>query len=155
MNIHELKILPQYFNEVREKKKTFELRKDDRDYKVGDILILKEWNPDEIYGTVDEEETHYSGKKVVRQITSILRDIDPAIGISSLDGYAILSIKETEYDVELEWKSDMIEWGEIYCPFLGRSVMTYYPNGCRPYDSITNPFLNDDGEVYYYEVLFY
>lgn len=151
MKIHELKILPQYFKEVEENKKTFELRKDDRDYKVGDVLLLKEWNPNETYTTVDDEETHYSGKKVVRIITNILRDIDPAIGISSLDGYAILSIKELEYDVEMEWQSDMIEWGEIYCPFVDKTVMTYYPNGCRAYDSITNPFLSEDGDVYYFK----
>lgn len=62
--------------------------------------------------------------------------------------YSIL--KETG-DKELEWKSDMIEWGEIYCPFLGREVMTYYPNGTHAYDTITNPFLDEEGWVYYYK----
>ncbi|WP_261780974.1 hypothetical protein [Clostridium botulinum] len=54
-------------------------------------------------------------------------------------------------DKELEWKSEMTEWGEIYCPFLGRDVMTYYPTGMRPYDTITNPFVDEDGGVYYYK----
>ena len=93
MKIHELKILPQYFKEVEENKKTFELRKDDRDYKVGDVLLLKEWNPNETYTAVDDEETHYSGKKVVRIITNILRDIDPAIGISSLDMFNAIAVR--------------------------------------------------------------
>ena len=44
MKIHELKILPQYFEKVLDGSKTFELRKDDRGYEVGDILILKEFN---------------------------------------------------------------------------------------------------------------
>lgn len=42
--IHELKILPQYFEAVQSGLKTFEIRKNDRDYKVGDTLVLKEYN---------------------------------------------------------------------------------------------------------------
>ena len=41
----ELKILPEYFSAVTEGVKTFEARKNDRDYKVGDVLILREWSP--------------------------------------------------------------------------------------------------------------
>lgn len=40
---HELKILPQYFNSVIRGDKRAELRKNDRDYQVGDVLILREW----------------------------------------------------------------------------------------------------------------
>lgn len=39
--IHELKIIPQYFEAVVKGIKTFELRKNDRDYKVGKMKILK------------------------------------------------------------------------------------------------------------------
>lgn len=38
---HELKILPKYFSEVYSGNKTFEVRKNDRNFKVGDMLILK------------------------------------------------------------------------------------------------------------------
>lgn len=151
MKIHELKILPQYFDEIKRGDKTFELRKNDRDYKKGDILLLKEWNPDEEYLTVDDEVTNYTGKKIVKIVTSILTDIDSAVGSVSLNDYVILSIKDIDADVQLEWKSDMNEWGEIYCPFLDKSVMTYYPNGSRPYDTVTSPFLNEDGDVYFYK----
>ena len=41
---HELKILPQYFEAVWSGRKTFEVRFDDRGYKVGDVLVLKEWD---------------------------------------------------------------------------------------------------------------
>ena len=41
--IHELKILPEYFNEVQSHNKQFELCKDDRDYHVGDWILLKEF----------------------------------------------------------------------------------------------------------------
>lgn len=47
MKIHELKILPEYFDAVISGRKRFEIRKNDRDYKVGDQLILKEWSQDD------------------------------------------------------------------------------------------------------------
>lgn len=151
MKIHELKILPKYFEEVVKGDKTFELRKNDRGFEKGDILLLKEWDPNKEYFTVDDEKTNYSGKKIVKRISSVLNDIEPSIGLKWLDEFVILSIKDIETDIELEWKSDMNEWGEIYCPFLKKNVMTYYPNGCRAYDTITNPFINQDGVIYYYQ----
>lgn len=59
-DIHELKILPMWFNAVVNENKNFEIRKNDRDYKVGDMLILKEWNNGE-----------YTGREVWRQIQYI------------------------------------------------------------------------------------
>lgn len=146
---HELKILPEYFEAVRTGIKTFEVRKKDRDFKVGDVLMLKEFNLQEKYETIEGAETYFSGRKVLRQITYIFKDELESMGLNK--DYVILGIKPIDEDVELEWKSDMIEWGEIYCPFLNKSIMTYYPNGCRAYDSITNPLINEDGEVYYYK----
>ena len=43
--IHTLKILPEYFDAVRRGDKNFELRKDDRNFQVGDIVILNLWMP--------------------------------------------------------------------------------------------------------------
>lgn len=40
---HELKILPQYYEEVKAGNKNFELRKNDRDYMEHDTVILKAW----------------------------------------------------------------------------------------------------------------
>lgn len=42
--IHELKIEPAYFNVVHNGDKSFEVRKKDRNYKVGDYLALNEYN---------------------------------------------------------------------------------------------------------------
>ena len=39
---HDLKILPQYFEAVIKGRKKFELRKNDRDFNVGCILLNKE-----------------------------------------------------------------------------------------------------------------
>jgi len=41
MKTHELKLDIKYFDDVKSGKKNFEIRKNDRDFKVGDILELK------------------------------------------------------------------------------------------------------------------
>ena len=40
MKIHELKLDTFYFDDVKSGVKTFEIRKNDRDYQVGDLLSL-------------------------------------------------------------------------------------------------------------------
>lgn len=50
---HEIKVLPDYFKEVIAGNKNFELRLNDRDYKVGDTVILLEWSTS----------TGYTGRK--------------------------------------------------------------------------------------------
>lgn len=40
MKIHELKLDTFYFDDVKSGLKTFEIRKNDRDYQVGDLLSL-------------------------------------------------------------------------------------------------------------------
>jgi len=46
MTVHKLKLHPNYFDAVANGIKTFEIRKDDRDYKVGDTLHLYEFDPE-------------------------------------------------------------------------------------------------------------
>ena len=78
MMIHELKILPEYFEAVAGGAKSFELRKDDRGFTVGDEIILKEWNG-----------TEYTGRSVKNQISYILKNYT---GLA--EGYAILSLRD-------------------------------------------------------------
>lgn len=55
---HELKCRPEYFQRIVSGQKTFEVRKNDRNYQVGDTLVLKEFDPaigfpdHGLYGTV-------------------------------------------------------------------------------------------------------
>lgn len=79
--VHELKILPKWFNDVRSRKKNFEMRKNDRDFKVNDKLILKEW-----------ERGKYTGKELERFIEYIYYG-DGTYGLS--DEYVILGLTET------------------------------------------------------------
>jgi len=61
---HELKCWPEYFAKVDDGSKTFEVRKDDRGYKQGDILVLREWDP--VFA-------RYSGRSIHKRVTFILR----------------------------------------------------------------------------------
>ena len=60
MNIHELKTWPEYFQEVDNGNKPFEIRKNDRGFEVGDELLLMEWNP---------ETEAYTGRGIAKRVT--------------------------------------------------------------------------------------
>jgi len=79
MKTHKLKILPEYFNKVVEGTKTFEVRLNDRDFKIGDCLVLKEWNNGE-----------YTNREYNATVTYIL---DSKSGYVS-KGYVIMAIKK-------------------------------------------------------------
>jgi hypothetical protein len=63
VTVHHLKTWPEYFQEVYNQRKTFEVRKADRPYRVGDELLLREWDP---------EQEGYTGRDCARTITYIL-----------------------------------------------------------------------------------
>lgn len=45
--IHELKVVPPYFDSPVAGSMTFEVRRNDRAYQRGDILRLREWHPEQ------------------------------------------------------------------------------------------------------------
>lgn len=47
---HDLKILPEFFGDVVSNRKRFEIRRNDRDFRVGDVLRLLEWDNGRITG---------------------------------------------------------------------------------------------------------
>lgn len=63
--IHELKIEYQYFDAITEGKKTFEIRKNDRNYKVGDYLALNE---------LDDTREEYTGRSLLVKVIYIVDD---------------------------------------------------------------------------------
>lgn len=82
MKIHTLKIVQPYFDAVVSGEKTVELRKDDRGYGVGDILVLREYDP-----ATDT----YSGKQVERRVTHVVHG-----GEWLTDGHCAMSIRKIE-----------------------------------------------------------
>lgn len=75
---HNLKILPEYYEQVLFRNKTFELRKDDRGYQVGDRLVLNEFDGEKL-----------TGRTVTREITYCLRNC-PEYGLKK--GFVILGM---------------------------------------------------------------
>jgi len=74
---HILKCWTMPFQAMRDGIKTFEFRKNDRDYHVGEILELHEWNPD----------TDYTGRVGFYKVTWCLYE-----GFGLPDGYCIMSV---------------------------------------------------------------
>jgi Domain of unknown function (DUF3850) len=84
MKTHRLKIWPQWFDAVRRGVKSYEIRKDDRNFNVGDDVMLEEFNP-----AVSER----SGRILHRRIVYISRGEDAeAFGLR--DGYCVLGLEK-------------------------------------------------------------
>ncbi len=82
MKTHELKCWPEYYDAVASGAKTFEIRKNDRDYQVGDTLILRRYNP------VSKE---YTGESLVRTVTYII-PLENVPGISVENGTIVMGL---------------------------------------------------------------
>lgn len=62
---HELKTWPVFFRAIIDGTKTFEVRENDRNFQVGDLLELREYDPDA---------EDYTGNKVCKKVIYILGD---------------------------------------------------------------------------------
>lgn len=98
--IHELKTDPKVFEDIISNGKNFELRKNDRNFQVGDLLILKEtkysgremarYHNGAYPGhMIDGKPLEYTDRIVRATITYILNG--PIYGLDK--GWAILSIR--------------------------------------------------------------
>lgn len=86
---HDLKCWPPFFDEVERGTKPFELRKHDRDFKVGDTLLLREFVPS----------TGYTGRDCRRFISYMLA------GPWLAEGYVALGLT-----IEAEEEADDGSW---------------------------------------------
>lgn len=77
--IHYLKTDPEYFQAVKKRKKKFEMRFNDRNYQVGEILILQEFDR-----TIGE----YTGSHDLTLLVTYTLTAKPFVP----DGYICMSI---------------------------------------------------------------
>lgn len=59
--VHELKVWPEFYEPLKTGEKTFEVRLNDRDYRVGDLLHLREYKPG--------GDPPYTGRSIYRRVT--------------------------------------------------------------------------------------
>lgn len=84
MRQHELKCWPRFFQATWSGAKPFDVRFNDRDYRIGDTLLLQEWMP--ASGT-------YTGRHLSAEVTFILSAAQ-AQGLCPLDpGFCILGLR--------------------------------------------------------------
>lgn len=76
--IHALKTEPKYFIDIANGKKTFEIRKFDRSFTIGDFLALNEFDPEE----------EYTGRCMMVEIVYMLDEAEYC-----KEGYVVLGIK--------------------------------------------------------------
>jgi ASC-1-like (ASCH) protein len=79
---HELKIVEPYYTAVSTGKKTFEIRRNDRDFKIGDRLILSPYDP--------ALAMYESGKP------TLIKEITYITDYAQKSGFVVMSIIEPE-----------------------------------------------------------
>jgi hypothetical protein len=94
MKIHELKTDRVVFNPVLSRQKNFEIRYNDRKFKIGDVLHLRETT----YTSAEMKKgspLEYTGREIVVAVNYILKG--PAYGLAK--GWVIMAISETRFSV--------------------------------------------------------
>ena len=94
--VHHLKIWPQYFQALQDGSKNFDVRRDDRNFRVGDFIVFEEFNPDGFGQEHGESIGEYTGRQINRQIIYVLpggpvTGTPPVRGIRQ--GFAVLGLK--------------------------------------------------------------
>lgn len=77
---HKLKTIQPFYEHVDSGAKTFEVRKNDRNFQAGDIMVLQEF---------DHQRSEYSGNEIKTIISYVLRDKEYV-----KDGFVILGFKK-------------------------------------------------------------
>jgi ribosomal protein S17 len=63
----EKKVWPEFFQKIADGDKTFEVRLADFECKEGDVLVLREWNP---------ETKAYTGRVLEKKVTYVIKTKD-------------------------------------------------------------------------------
>lgn len=98
MTVHQMKLNDRFYDAVANGLKTFEIRKDDRGFRVGDVLKLYRVNDNGLY--VSKDGTYASNEKgawlepIQMKVTYILTHADFPAGIP--EGYVVMSIEKAK-----------------------------------------------------------
>lgn len=92
---HELKEWPEYFRHTIAGRKNFQIRYEDRDFRVGDQLLIKEWDPRGEFDSPAEKTVPvgFTGKAVLLRVDYIMDTVDfNGLGLpTELTGYVVMS----------------------------------------------------------------
>jgi len=75
---HKIKVWPEFYQATLRNAKLFEIRQNDRDYQVDDILILREYDP---------KTRLYTGEQIIRTITYVT-------DYAQQPGYVVMGIRK-------------------------------------------------------------
>ncbi|HAU4359835.1 DUF3850 domain-containing protein [Klebsiella oxytoca] len=114
---HDLKIYPEFFSAVCTGVKRAELRKNDRDYRVGDTLHLLE---------TPRGSCHSTGEFINATITHIA-DVG-----EWMPGYVLLSIEREAMDRKAAMDSEPVAWGNG-CDKTVPAALRYLAENERPF----------------------
>jgi Domain of unknown function (DUF3850) len=91
---HELKTWPEFFARLVSGEKTFDVRKDDRGYQAGDVLVLREYDPGKGHECDDPNcfDNRYSGRSLSFRVGFVFKQ---GFGVD-LGGYVVLSLLPLE-----------------------------------------------------------
>jgi Domain of unknown function (DUF3850) len=89
---HVLKCWPPYWADVASGRKSFELRRDDRGFNEGDVLILREFDP---FGGYAGDDGEYTGRTCERRVSYVLCG-PAAIAFGLVEGYVVLGLASTQ-----------------------------------------------------------
>jgi hypothetical protein len=84
---HDLKCWPSHYEKVLSGEKPFEVRKNDRDFAVGDMLRLREWDPTPRNSYVATP-MGYTKRETMRTVTSVLSGTEWGLA----EGYCVLGL---------------------------------------------------------------
>lgn len=91
MKVHVLKLRKNYYDDVESGLKSFEIRKNDRSYRVGDVLVLQE-----VETTGKELTYQYTGREILKQVVYMTdfmqRDLYVVLGIAPITYEALNEI---------------------------------------------------------------
>lgn len=100
MKVHELKLNTEYYDDVKKGLKTFEVRKNDRDFKVGDILSLARWDSNTYLKSVTfpSPDSIFTGYRTdvapvdIREADTILMRVVYITDYEQKPGYVVMGI---------------------------------------------------------------